>query len=161
MQAGTRLAGRLLRRPLQAGAGPAFRVPAGNPRVHSNAYPPAPPTRGGWARSERPGDSRARAARGRPAESARGRGAAQPLREGQARRRREVGEPRVREALGGLRSAWLHPFSVEDFRKLSLPSVSSSLRSVNRNPTQGESRMRIAKIVTQNPVKRKYVPVID
>lgn len=119
MQAGTRLAGRLLRRPLQAGAEPAFRVPAGIPRVHSNAYPPAPPTRGGWARSERPGDSRARAARGRPAESARGRGAAQSLREGQARRRREVGESRVREALGGLRSAWLHPFSVEDFRKIS------------------------------------------
>lgn len=44
-----------------------------------------------------------------------------------------MGERRVRAALGGLRSAWLHPFSEEDFRILSLPFVPSRLRSVNRN----------------------------
>lgn len=41
-----------------------------------------------------------------------------------------MGESRVREALGGLRSAWLHPFSVEDFRKLSLPSVIFNVATV-------------------------------
>lgn len=71
-----------------------------------------------------------------------------------------MGEWQVRAALGGLRSAWLHPFSEEDFRILSLPSVPSRLRSVNRNLELRELRMRIAKIVTQNLVKRKYVPVI-
>lgn len=76
---------------------------------------------------------------------------------GKTERRREVAEPQVRAALGGLQSIQPHPSTKGDFRKLPRPFVPRRVRSSDPppRPLAGEERlhMRSAKIVTRTRVQ--------